>query len=454
MVCETNADSVFVKAAKLGLGMNLGNALEVSNEGEQALTLESHYFDRIADAGFDSIRVPIRWSAHAEGAAPYAIGPKIFDRVDWVLAQARRTGLAVVINVHHYDELMESPFDERPRYLSLWDQIARRYSCAPDDVFFELLNEPTKCCDEQPHVWNAILAETVDVVRQSNPHRALIVGSVGCNAINRLPDLEMPDDHQLIASVHFYSPFAFTHQGAEWSDPVPPTGVRFDPDRLSLCAAFQDWSWDTDWEAASSGVVINYHKEYAGLNLHLHAVEKGAPQQLRLRVSGAAHVSINCGSDGCFKEVGRISQDSATLQEHVVDLSSCPQGTVNVVLQNQNPSPDSVVLEKYEISIGSRVYNVFETASEGLKTELQIAADWAAHKNVPMYVGEFGAYHPGCMDSRAAWTRSVRKAMQELGMTGAYWEFGAGFGCFNLEEDRYYEPLLQALRPEGKSCRK
>ena len=49
---------------ELGRGVNLGNALEAPVEGEWGVVLQEEYFDLIADQGFDSVRIPIRWSAH------------------------------------------------------------------------------------------------------------------------------------------------------------------------------------------------------------------------------------------------------------------------------------------------------------------------------------------------------------------------------------------------------
>ena len=50
----------------LGRGMNLGNALEAPTEGDWGITLQADNFKKIKDAGFQSVRIPIRWSAHAE----------------------------------------------------------------------------------------------------------------------------------------------------------------------------------------------------------------------------------------------------------------------------------------------------------------------------------------------------------------------------------------------------
>ena len=54
--------ATFEANARLGRGVNLGNALEAPSEGSWGLYLKEEYFKDIAEAGFDSVRVPIRWS--------------------------------------------------------------------------------------------------------------------------------------------------------------------------------------------------------------------------------------------------------------------------------------------------------------------------------------------------------------------------------------------------------
>src|SRR5262249_14444537 len=107
-----------------GRGMNLGNALEAPKEGEWGITLNENDFRQIKPAGFDSVRIPIRWSTHAEKEAPFTIERDFFERVDWAVDQALGRGLKAIINVHHYDEIMKEPDRHRERFLGLWGQIA------------------------------------------------------------------------------------------------------------------------------------------------------------------------------------------------------------------------------------------------------------------------------------------------------------------------------------------
>jgi endoglucanase len=209
------ADDIFVANKKLGRGINLGNALEAPKEGEWGVTLKAEYFRAIKEAGFQTVRLPVRWSAHASNDAPYTIEPKFAERVDWAIEQALANKLNIVVNVHHYAEMDTDPDKHLPRLVGLWEQIAARYKDRPAAVYFELLNEPhDKLIDVK---WNAAVSRLLAVVRKSNPTRPIIVGPGQWNSIRALDKLELPSkDRNLIVTVHFYDPFAFTHQGAHW----------------------------------------------------------------------------------------------------------------------------------------------------------------------------------------------------------------------------------------------
>jgi endoglucanase len=212
---------VFEQNRRLGRGVNLGNALEAPQEGEWGITLQEEYFDLIKDAGFDAVRIPIRWSAHAAQSAPYTIDPSFFERVDWAIDQALSRDLRAVINIHHYEEMMEGPEEHKERFLALWKQIADHYKGSPADLLFEVLNEPNSGLGAS--TWNKILVEAINTIRDTNPNRTIIVGPGNWNNVGMLGFLELPeDDDNIIVTVHYYDPFQFTHQGAEWVDGSNP----------------------------------------------------------------------------------------------------------------------------------------------------------------------------------------------------------------------------------------
>jgi endoglucanase len=201
-----------------GRGINLGNMLDAPREGDWGVMLKPEYFSIIKQAGFDSVRLPVRWPVHAQDFAPYQIDAAFFSRVDEALREALRQQLRVVLNIHYYDELMQQPKDHRERFVALWRQIAEHYRDYPAEIAFELLNEPMKNLSAE--IWNSLIVETLAVIRTTNPTREIVIGPVNWNAIKDLPTLELPEkDRHLIATVHYYEPFRFTHQGAEWVGP-------------------------------------------------------------------------------------------------------------------------------------------------------------------------------------------------------------------------------------------
>ena len=199
---------------RLGRGINLGNALEGPYEGAWGLYLKEEHFEAIAEAGFDSVRIPIRWSAYADTEPPYLIKEQIFQRVDWAIEQVVANDLAAIINIHHFEEIMTDPEGQRERFNAMWRQIAEHYADAPDMVYFELLNEPNARLTIGS--WNSLLNDALAVVRETNPDRMVIVGSAQWNNSDLLVTLQLPEeDRNIIATFHYYRPFEFTHQGAD-----------------------------------------------------------------------------------------------------------------------------------------------------------------------------------------------------------------------------------------------
>lgn len=209
-----SADTIVDANKKLGRGINLGNALEAPQEGEWGVRLKAEYFAAIKKAGFDSVRLPVKWSAHAATEVPNTIEPAFAERVDWAIDQALANKLNIVVNVHHYGEMDSNPAEHLPRLLGLWEQIATRYKDRPATVYFELLNEPHDKLTEAD--WNAAIPQILSVVRKSNPERPVIVGPGQWNGIRALDKLKLPNDPNLIVTVHCYDPFQFTHQGTSW----------------------------------------------------------------------------------------------------------------------------------------------------------------------------------------------------------------------------------------------
>ena len=209
-------NDVFAANRALGRGVNLGNFLEAPRGADWGVRIVDDDFARIKRAGFDTVRLPVKWSDYAQVDPPYTIEGVFFQRVDHLLDVAQANRLNVVLNIHHYDGLDQDPERHSRRFFALWRQIAQRYRDRPASLYFELHNEPHDKLESQ---WNDVIREGLASIRPTNPTRPIVVGPVHWNSVAELSKLELPDDKWLIVTVHYYHPFEFTHQGAEWAEP-------------------------------------------------------------------------------------------------------------------------------------------------------------------------------------------------------------------------------------------
>lgn len=208
----TNAEAI---NQAMSPGINYGNIFEADPPEGWGLTGKEGDFKIIAAAGFKGVRIPVRWSAKAAVQAPYAIDPAFIQRIDHMVNAALGSGLYVIINMHHYEDLFENPEANHARFLELWKQIAHHYSRYPRTLLFEIMNEPHDKLT--PALWNSYYQEALAAIRKENPDRVVMIGSAKWGGPDALSELQLPrDDKNIIVTFHDYSPFHFTHQGANW----------------------------------------------------------------------------------------------------------------------------------------------------------------------------------------------------------------------------------------------
>ena len=257
--------SAVATAASIGRGVNFGNMLEAPTEGAWGLTVTDDFIDKAAAAGFTSVRLPVRWSNHAAVDAPYTIDAAFMARVESVVDKLLAKGVVVILNMHHYRQFDGDALDAGEvsvangsvdvRFVMLWEQIATRFTGRSSKLVFELYNEPHGRLNGEP--WNVLAARALGVVRKTNPDRAVVIGPTSWNSANDLPLLKMPNDANLIATVHDYNPFRFTHQGAEWVSPVLPLGV-------TCCSTAQEAEMTGPLDAARSWSVAKHYPVFVG----------------------------------------------------------------------------------------------------------------------------------------------------------------------------------------------
>ena len=212
--------------ARIGACMNMANHLEGNpTEGSWGRAINDTDFTDIAAVGFETIRLPVRWSNKTGGAPDYTIDPAWMNRVEQVVNQARAAGLRVILDDHHFDAIFTDPDGEKARFVAIWKQVAERFKDADDKVWFELMNEPHDQITDANLL--SILEPALAEVRATNPTRPVVIGGQNFSGINSLATLPLPNDAYLMPTFHFYDPFNFTHQGAPFLNNPPPVGATY-----------------------------------------------------------------------------------------------------------------------------------------------------------------------------------------------------------------------------------
>lgn len=303
---------------RLGRGINMGNMFEAPTETEWGNPWKPEYFRIIAELGFTHVRLPVRWETTARSSSnpPYTISATFMNRIKLVVDSALANNLHIVFNMHHHEALFTNPAGQKDRFMAQWRQISEFFKDYPDSLLFEPLNEPNG--NLTPELWNVFFPEVLSIIRETNPDRTVLIGTPEWGGLGGLPKLEIPDDDNIILTIHYYNPFNFTHQGAEWSGE-------------------QSQAWlGTKW---------------------------------------------------------------------------------------------------------------FDTEADRavIHNEFQLAKNISEEHNIPIHVGEFGAYSKADMESRARWTTYLARWFESQGFSWAYWEFSAGFGIYNPSTKKLVDPLVNAL---------
>ncbi len=179
-------------------------------------------FARIAEMGFDHVRIPIdeeqMWDE--QGKRNEDAFELLHKAIHWSFDNELRVIVDLhVLRSHHFNSddirLWTDPLAQE-QFWGFWEELSAELKQYPvDKLAYELMNEAVA---NDPEDWNKLIAKGIEIVRVNEPERVIVVGSNQWQQVGTFKDLKVPeDDPNLILSFHFYSPMAFTHYKAPWS---------------------------------------------------------------------------------------------------------------------------------------------------------------------------------------------------------------------------------------------
>lgn len=239
----------FEQNKRLGRGVNIIGYDPLWRSREQARFKEKH-FRLLKEAGFQSVRINLHPFRAMDSANNFALRQSWLDTLDWAVSNALANGLQVILDLHEFNAMGQDPEGNKERFLSFWRQISTRYKDAPNSVVFEILNEPNKGLT--PALWNKYFREALEIIRSTNPERNVIIGPAFWNSVDRLKELDLPqNDRHIIVTVHYYKPMQFTHQGAAWAGYKDKVGVSWGSES-DMKAVKEDFNRVAEWSKSNN----------------------------------------------------------------------------------------------------------------------------------------------------------------------------------------------------------
>ena len=208
------------------MGWNLGNSLECPNnetEWGNPQTTKA-MIHAVREAGFNAIRIPVRWINHVTVPSTMTINPTWLARVKEVVDWALEEDMYVIINSHHEDWYDRNPYynkqeENNAKLSAMWKNIATYFRDYGEKLIFAGTNETTvnwsSPTTEQQAVQNSYNQTFVNAVRATggkNYYRNLIVQTFACNPYYGLSGFTIPEDPvegRLSVEYHYYDPYEY-----------------------------------------------------------------------------------------------------------------------------------------------------------------------------------------------------------------------------------------------------
>jgi len=283
--CETKKNSFDIKD-----GVNISHWLSQSDQrGER----RKAYFTRsdveyIASLGYDHIRIPIdeEQMFDENGQKESEAFALLHDALGW----CEEFGLRAVIDLHilrsHYFNADEKPLftdvKAQEQFYDCWRKISdelNKYSV--DKVAYEPMNEPVA---DEPEIWNVIINRCIEVIRNLEPKRTIIMGSNRWQNFATVKDLRIPEnDPNIMISFHYYEPFLLTHYKASWTNVKDITVPVHYPGQLIA---------DVDLDSAKN------HANTGKMIYNMDVIENDFLQVVE--VAQKYGLKVYCGEYGCI----------------------------------------------------------------------------------------------------------------------------------------------------------
>ncbi len=384
--------------AKMGMGFNIGNSMEVPNNP----TLWGNPFptqallDSVKAAGFNTVRIPCAWDSHTSGGK---VTETWLDSVKTVVDYAMRADLYTILNIHHEGEggwfqsnigtSVNSNIDNKMK--TYWTQIANKFKNYNERLLFAGANEP----GPNVNTWTSQHVQTlmhyyqtfIDAVRATggnNETRTLIIQGLNTDidkSVKSAPVSTFPKDKvegRLMFEVHYYDPYQYTLMtspqdwgapGGEMIQPQYYYGDYTKAGETKRNAGYNAWAGSVD---SKLGSIVHPQEQFAKMKTNY--VDKGYPVIVGEFGANVRSPELS-GSDLNLHKQGRVQWHkdvvSAAKQYGLTPIlwdmgNESNSGYDNMAYLRRQSSPVGKVLETDVINAMRSVYSLGNYVNNGV----------------------------------------------------------------------------------------
>jgi len=203
------------KEANIGCGVNLSLLEHTWQPPDSLLKVDiTEKLYKIKELGFKTVRLPVAFDLFLQPNSSN-LQIKLVDKLGDAFNTCQKLGLTLIIT-YHYGKVYygsSNRYSERDRIMWMWKQLQNKFKgMGYQSLLFELYNEPT----EERSAWKEDITYIINGLRWEDKDRFYIIGGTNYNNADELLDLGKLNDDKILYTIHFYEPYIFTHQGAEW----------------------------------------------------------------------------------------------------------------------------------------------------------------------------------------------------------------------------------------------
>lgn len=458
-ILDANGNKIYLR------GVAFGN--EVWSDVEIPTTHHSEIdYQRVHQMGMNAVRFYMNYKTFEDDANPYTYKQTGWDWIDQNISWAKAHHVYLILNMHvpqggfqsngNGGALWNDPENQK-RLKTLWYHIAKRYANEPTIAAFDLLNEPVVTSSISQ--WQHLAQDIIDTIRTVNNNQMIVVERV--NAVgsdwSSNSDMNFFDltGENIAYEFHFYLPMEFTHQGASWISPVPPTGQTYpDPNRIYITgtSSFYTASFSNPILAAGTYDWTEY-MESPRFTVNDPQIKLGKPAFVNKKNTGkvwiddivvkeydasGAFVKTVCaidvtsfdgwyywsqdgsGSAGTDNTTGHSGGNCIYLEGSTSDANLSNSKYYFIPKQGYSYTIGGWVKGEAVTAGSSAMFRLdFEKLSTGgsvhmldkdyLESQIDPFYNWTQSKNRPLYLGEFGVINFGYENNRGGlqWTSDI-----------------------------------------------